>query len=91
MEGDAGVVLAHLDTEVEIEAKVTHLEGGLHLRLERLNLRFCVGDDNVVDVDTHQQDGATAAPRVHRSLMHALLEAHLLECVVQLGVPRVSR
>jgi len=81
MEGDAGVVLAHLDTEVEIEAKVTHLEGGLHLCLERLNLRFYVGDDKVVNVDAHQQDGATAAPRVHRSLMRALLEAVLERAV----------
>jgi hypothetical protein len=38
-----------------------------------------VGDDLVIDVDAGQEDRAPAAPTVHRCLVHALLEGHLLQ------------
>jgi hypothetical protein len=52
---DPGVVMMHLDPQVEGErSQVTHLEGGLHLFLERCHLRILgAGDHQVVDVDAH--------------------------------------
>jgi hypothetical protein len=81
---DSGGVLMHLDAEVEAEeAEITHVEGLLHLSLERLHFSlFCAGDDQVVDVDASEQDRASTTPPVHCRLVSALLEAHLLECGV---------
>jgi hypothetical protein len=71
------------------EAEVTHVED-LHLCLERLHFMFLrVGDDEVVDVDANEQDKVPTAPLVHRCLMSALLEAHVLERSIQHGVPGV--
>jgi hypothetical protein len=52
---DASVILVDFDAEVEIEeAQIAHMEGGLHLGLEGLHLRFfCADDDEVIDVDAH--------------------------------------
>ena len=73
--------LAHLNAEVEAqEPEIAHVESLLHGRLELLHLRISAGDDEVVDVDPNQQDRAPTAPPVHRRLVRALLEAHLLEC-----------
>jgi len=56
----------------------------LHLHLEHLHLLlFSAGDDEVVD----QSNVASAAPPAHHRLIHALLEAHLLECGVELRIP----
>jgi hypothetical protein len=53
---DPGVALVHLDPQIEGERpQVTHLEGGLHLFLERCHLRILsAGDHQVIDVDTYQ-------------------------------------
>jgi hypothetical protein len=41
MKSDATIVLVNFDVEVETEeAHIAHLEGGLHLGLEGLHLRF---------------------------------------------------
>ena len=63
--GDAGAVLVDLDPQVEGEkAKVVHLEGRLHLLLERLHLSLLGADDHqAVDVDAYQQGIASLAPR----------------------------
>jgi hypothetical protein len=55
-EGDAAIVLMDPDAKVETEkTEVTHLESGLHLRLESLHLCFFrADDDEVIDVDAHQ-------------------------------------
>ena len=73
--------LVHLNAEVEAqEPEIAHVESLLHGRLELLHLlRISAGDDEVVDVDPNQQDRAPTAPPVHRRLVRALLEAHLLE------------
>jgi hypothetical protein len=78
---DPGVVLVHLDPKVEGERpQITHLEGGLHLFLERRHLRILgAGDHQVVDVDTHQQGISSIALPVDGRLVRALLEAHPLE------------
>jgi hypothetical protein len=88
-ESDAAVILMDLDADVETEkTDVTHLKSGLHLRHESLHLcLFCANDDDVVDIDAHQQNRVSPASLVHRHLVHALLEAHLLERVIDLGVP----
>jgi hypothetical protein len=79
---DPGVALVHLDPQVEGERpQVTHLDGGLHLFLERCHLR-------IVDVDNHQQDISSIAPPVDGHLVRALPEAHPLEHGVQLDIPR---
>jgi hypothetical protein len=72
----------HLDAEVEAEeAEVSHIEGLLHLSLERLHFSlFRAGDDQVLDVDADEKDRASTAPPVHCRLVSALLEAHLLDC-----------
>jgi hypothetical protein len=46
----------HLDDEVEAEeAEVAHVEGLLHLSLERLHFSlFCTGDDQVIDIDADE-------------------------------------
>jgi hypothetical protein len=87
---DPGVALVYLDPQVEGEkSQVTHLEGGLHLFLERCHLRILgAGDHQVVDVDTHQQGVSSIAPSVDGRLMRALPKAHPLEHGVQLGIPR---
>jgi hypothetical protein len=92
-ESDAVVVLMDLDAEVETEkTEVAHLESGLHLRLESLRLCFFrAGDDEVVDVDAHQQNRVSSASSVHRRLVHVLLEAHFLERAVELGVLGLRR
>jgi hypothetical protein len=89
-ESDAAVVLMDLYAEVEAEkTEVAHLKVDLHLSTEGLHLRFfCAGDDEVIDIDTNLQNRVSLASLVHRRLKRALLEAHLLECAVQLGVPR---
>ena len=76
-------------TTVDAEVpQVTHVKHLLHLCLEGLHLLlFRAGDDQVVDVDADEQDKVSAALPVHRRLMRALLEAHLLECGVELRVP----
>jgi hypothetical protein len=86
---DPGVALVHLDPQVEGEKpQVTHLEGGLHLFLERCHLRILgVGDHQVIDVDTHQQSVSSITPPVDGRLVRALSEAHPLERGVQLGIP----
>jgi hypothetical protein len=86
---DSGGVLMHLDAEVEAkEAEVAHVEGLLHLSLKRIHFSlFHAGDDQAVDIDADEQDRASTATLVHCHLVSALLEAHLLECGVQLGVP----
>jgi hypothetical protein len=86
---DPGVALVHLDPQVEGEKlQVTHLEGSLHLFLERWHLRILgAGDHQVVDVDTHQQGVSSIAPPVDGRLVRALPEAHPLERGVQLGIP----
>jgi hypothetical protein len=70
---DPGVTLVNLDPQVEREKpQVTHLEGGLHLFLERCHL--CIlgaGDHQVVDIDTHQQDVSSIAPPVDDRLVWA--------------------
>jgi hypothetical protein len=88
-EGDAIIVLMDLDVKVETEeTDVVHLESGLHLCLESLHLCFFhAGDDEVIDIDAHQQNRVSSVSPVHRCLVHALLEAHLLEPAIQLGVP----
>jgi hypothetical protein len=55
IESDATVVLVDFDVKVETEeAKVAHLEGGLHLSLEGLHHRFFyASDDEIIDVDLH--------------------------------------
>jgi hypothetical protein len=80
-EGDATGILAHLNAKVEAEeAEVAHVKDLLHFRLERLHFTFlCAGDDEVIDVDTDEQDRAPTALSVHRRLVSALLEAHVLE------------
>ena len=81
---DAAGVLVHFDAEVEAQQpEVAHVEPLLHGRLELLHLP-CIwaGDDEVVDVDPDQLDRAPAALPVHRRLVRALLEAHLLESCV---------
>jgi hypothetical protein len=87
---DPGVALVHLDPQVEGERpQVTHLEGDLHLFLERCHLRILgAGDHQVVDVDTHQQAVSSIAPPVDGRLVRALPEAHPLERGVQLVIPR---
>jgi hypothetical protein len=87
---DPGVALMHLDPQVEGERpQITHLEGDLHLFLERCHLRILgAGDHQVVDVDTHQQGVSSIAPSVDGRLVRALPEAYPLECGVQLGIPR---
>jgi hypothetical protein len=54
-ESDTVAVLVDFDVEVETEeAQIAHLEGGLHLGLKGLHLRFFrASDDEVVDVDAH--------------------------------------
>jgi hypothetical protein len=54
-ESDTVTVLVDFDVEVEIEeAQIAHLEGGLHLGLKGLHLRFFrASDDEVIDVDAH--------------------------------------
>jgi hypothetical protein len=86
---DPGVTLVHLDPQVEGEKpQVTHLEGGLHLFLERCHLRTLgVDDHQVVDVDTHQQGVSFIAPPVDGCLVWALPETHSLEHGDQLGIP----
>jgi hypothetical protein len=86
---DPGVALVHLDPQVEGEKlQVTHLEGSVHLFLERWHLRILgAGDHQVVDVDTHQQGVSSIAPPVDGRLVRALPEAHPLERGVQLGIP----
>jgi hypothetical protein len=93
MESDAAIVLMDLDAKVEIEkSEVTHLESGLHLHLESLHLCFfCADDDEVIDVDAHQQNRVSPASPVHHHLVHALLEAHLLKRAVELGAPVLWR
>jgi hypothetical protein len=61
---DSGGVLMHLDAKVEAEeAEVAHVEGLLHLSLERLHFSlFHTGDDQVIDVDADEQDRASTAP-----------------------------
>jgi hypothetical protein len=83
-ESDAAVVLMDLDAEVEAEkTEVAHLKGGIHLSLEDLHLCFFrAGDDEAVDIDTHQQNRVSPTSPANRRLVHALLEAHLLECAV---------
>jgi hypothetical protein len=80
----------HLDPQIEGEKpRVTHLEGSLHLFLERSHLRILgVGDHQVIDVDTHQQGVSCFAPPVDGRLVRALPEAHPLERGVQLDIPR---
>jgi hypothetical protein len=87
---DPGVALMHLDPQVDGEKpQVTHWEGGLHLFLEHCHLCIIgVGDDQVVNVDTHQQCVSSIAPPVDGRLVRVLPEAHPLECRVQLGTPR---
>jgi hypothetical protein len=87
---DPEVALVHLDPQVEGEkSQTTHLEGGLHLFLERCHLRIIgAGDHQVIDVDTHQQGVSSIATSVDGRLMWALLKAHSLERGVQLGIPR---
>ena len=87
--GDAGAVLVDLDPQVEGEkAQVAHLEGRLHLLLERLHLSLLgAGDHQVVYIDAYQQGIAILAPLVDSRLVRTLLEPHLLEGGVQLGVP----
>jgi hypothetical protein len=55
----------HLDAKVEAEeAEVAHVEGLLHLSLERLHFSlFRAGDDQVVDIDADEQDRASTAPQ----------------------------
>jgi hypothetical protein len=79
----------HLDPQVEGERpQVTHLEGVLHLFLERRHLRILgAGDHQVVDVDAHQQDISSIALPVDGHLMQALLETHPPERGIQLGIP----
>ena len=85
---DPGGVLVHLDAKIEAEeAEITHVESLLHLCLERLQLSSGAGDDQIVDVDADKQDSAPTAPPIHRCFMGALLEAHFLECRIQLRVP----
>jgi hypothetical protein len=71
----------HLDPQVVGEKpQVTHLEGGIHLFLERCHLRILgAGDHQVVDVDTHRQGVSSIAPSVDGRLVRALPEAHPLE------------
>jgi hypothetical protein len=78
---DPGVALVHLDPQVEEEKpQVTHLEGGLHLFLERYHLRILgAGDHQVIDVGIHQQGVSSIAPPVDGRLVRALPEAHPLE------------
>jgi len=80
--------LADFDTEVEAQQpEVAHLECLHHLGLEcRHFLLVGAGDDQVVDVDADEQDCPPAVPPVHDSLVKTLLEAHLLECCIQLLV-----
>jgi hypothetical protein len=87
---DPGVALVHLDLQVEGEKpQVTHLEGGLHLFLERCHLHvLSAGDHQVVDVDTRQQGVSSIAPPIDGRLVWALPEAHPLERGVQLGISR---
>jgi hypothetical protein len=63
---DPGVAMVHLDPHVEREKpQVTHLEGGIHLLLERCHLRIHgAGDHHVIDVDTHQQGVSSIAPPI---------------------------
>ena len=63
LQSDPGGILVHLDTEVEVEcAEVTHVEGLLHLSLERLHFIFPgAGDYQIVDVDADKQDSACSA------------------------------
>ena len=55
-----------------------------------LNL-LSVGDHQVVDIDAYQQGIAVLAPPVDSSLVRTLLEPHLLEDGVQLGVSSSGR
>ena len=91
--GDARAVLVDLDPQVEREkAQIAHLESRLHLLIERLHLSLLgAGDHQVVDVDAYQQGIAVLAPLVDSSFVRALLEPHLLESGVQLGVPSSGR
>jgi hypothetical protein len=78
----------HLDPQVGEKPYVTHLEGGLHLFLERCHLRILgAGDHQVIDVGTHQQGISSIALPVDGRLVRALPEAHPLERGVQLGIP----
>jgi hypothetical protein len=79
----------HLDPQIEGERpQVTHLEGGLHLFLERRHPRILgAGDHQVIDVDAHQQDISSIAPPIDGRLVRALLEAHPPERRIQLGIP----
>jgi hypothetical protein len=86
---DPRVALVKLDPQVEGEKpRVTHLEGNLHLFLERCHLRILgAGDHQVIDVDTHQQGVSSIASPVDGRLVRALPEAHPLEHGVQLDIP----
>jgi hypothetical protein len=79
----------HLDPQIEGErSHVTHLEGGLHLFLERRHLRILdAGDHQVVNVDVHQQDISSIAPTIDDRLVRALLESHHPERGIQLDIP----
>ena len=86
--GDAGAVLVDLNPQVGEKAQVAHLEGGLHLLLECLHLVLLgTGDQQAINVNTCQRGIASLAPPVDRSLVRTLLEPHLREGEVQLGVP----
>jgi hypothetical protein len=86
---DSGGVLMHLDAEVEAEeAEVSHVDGLLHLSLECLYFSlFRASDDQVIDIDADQQGRASTTLPVHCRLVSALLEAPLLQCGIQLGIP----
>jgi hypothetical protein len=87
---DLGVALVHLDPQVEEENPyVTHLEGALHLFLERCHIYILgTGDHQVIDVDTHRHGVSSITPPVNVCLMWALPEAHSLDREVQLSISR---
>jgi hypothetical protein len=64
----------HLGPQVEGEGpQVAHLEGGLHLLLERLHLIILgTGDHQVVDIDAHQRGIAALAPPVDGRFVRTL-------------------
>ncbi|KAJ1283616.1 hypothetical protein BS78_03G141900 [Paspalum vaginatum] len=87
---DAVLPLLHLYAQIVGEQpEVAHVEGALHLLLERLDLLLAgAGDHQIIDVDADHQPPVLYPLRVQRVLGLAPLELHLLEHGVELQVPR---
>lgn len=71
-------------------SQVTHLESGLHLQLECVDVDLIVAHDHkIIDVDPHDKAACTDAMEVDCMLGGAPLEPELDEGLVELGVPSV--